>query len=222
MARPDLTVIYYTSNREKPAFEAKIRQALLDAIGDTPLISVSHEPIDFGKNISVGPIRQCGENAIRQFQIGAQEATTTYVCSAESDMLYPQERFLFAPDNPEVFYGITYWYVLWALPGRKSCFMRKSSQPLGPITAGRELMIRSIEDHLKPMGTFWREQEGRVAGMQNFYGDVPKLPLATAIPCVSFKTPENMHRKTAWLHHKPVQEIPHWGTYSALVEKYLM
>ena len=29
----DLTVIYYTSNREKELFESRIRQSLLDAIG---------------------------------------------------------------------------------------------------------------------------------------------------------------------------------------------
>ena len=134
--RPDLTVIYYTSNREKPAFEAKIRQDLLLAIGDTPLISVSQQPIDFGRNICVGAVGQSEANAIRQFQIGAIAATTRFVCSAESDFLYAPERFAFCPDREDVFYGLTNWYVLFTSRSRGARFLRKFHRPLGPSPPG--------------------------------------------------------------------------------------
>ena len=94
----DLTVIYYTSNKEKELFESRIRESILDMIGDIPLISVSQKPIDFGKNICVGDVGVCGHNLFRQFQIGAKAAKTKYVCNVEADALYPKEYFEFTPE----------------------------------------------------------------------------------------------------------------------------
>ena len=41
------TIIYYTSNREDPSFEEKIRANILKEKGDILVISVSQKPINF-------------------------------------------------------------------------------------------------------------------------------------------------------------------------------
>lgn len=219
---PDLTVIYYTSNREKPAFEAKIRLALLNVIGSTPLISVSQQPMDFGTNICVGDVGQSGANAIRQFQIGAMAAHTRYVCSAESDFLYAPERFVFCPEREDVFYGLTNWYVLFFSQSRGARFVKKFNRPLGPITCGRDLLIRSVDLHLERFGSPW-STDTTPRDLPNFYALAPRLRrLTTVIPSVSFKTDENMHAATANAHRHPLYDIPYWGSAQGLVDTYLM
>ncbi|KKT37762.1 MAG: hypothetical protein UW26_C0025G0001, partial [Candidatus Collierbacteria bacterium GW2011_GWF1_44_12] len=49
-----VTVLYYTSNREDEKFETRIRKNLLKNCGDLPIVSVSQKPIDLGRNICVG------------------------------------------------------------------------------------------------------------------------------------------------------------------------
>ena len=217
---PSLTVIYYTCNKEDPAFEANIRTALLASIGDLPLISVSQRPIDFGTNICVGEVGVSGQNAIRQFQIGAQEAKTRYVCSAEADFLYPAERFQFVPESEHVFYGVTNWYVVWLLSRHTRCASKKTTSPFGPITTGRDLMIRAVDLHLASQGSLWSDPEATGHRLPNFYEPAPVHPLHTETPLVTFKTEQNMHRKTAHLRSQSYDTIPGWGPVRALIDQY--
>ena len=48
------TIIYCSSNKELPEFEAKIVANLLKNCGDLPIISVTQKPMDLGRNICVG------------------------------------------------------------------------------------------------------------------------------------------------------------------------
>ena len=216
----DLSVIYYTANKEEPAFEARIRQKLLETIGDLPLISVSQEPIAFGKNICVGKVGVSGQNAIRQFQIGAQEAKTRYVCSAEADFLYPAERFQFVPESENVFYGVTNWYVVWMLSRHARCASKKFTSPFGPLTVGRELMIRAVEQHLAPQESLWSHPTATGPPLPNFYDPAPLQPLHTEAPLVTFKTEANMHRKTARISRRAFDTIPFWGNVRDLIAQY--
>ena len=215
-----MTVIYYTANKEEPSFEARIRMALLHSIGDLPLISVSQEPIDFGTNICVGKVGVSGQNAIRQFQIGAQEATTRYVCSAEADFLYPAERFQFVPESDQVFYGITNWYVIWMLSRHARCASKKFTSPFGPLTVGRDLMIHAIEQHLAPQESLWSHPTATGPPLPNFYTPAPLHPLHTDAPLVTFKTEANMHRKTARISRRTFDTIPFWGNVRDLIAQY--
>ena len=76
---PDLTVIYYTANYLNNRFADRVREQLIRAIGQTPLISVSHKPMDFGENICVGDIGRSVYNIYKQVLIGARAAKTKYV-----------------------------------------------------------------------------------------------------------------------------------------------
>ena len=88
----DATIIYYTSNREDPAFEQRVRENILKNSGGLPIISVSHQPIDFGKNICVGDVGTSGFNMFRQVQIACEAATTQFVISAEAARVFPATR----------------------------------------------------------------------------------------------------------------------------------
>ena len=48
----DLTLLYYTANKIPETFGQNVRNHLLSLFPEgIPIISVSHKPIDFGKNI---------------------------------------------------------------------------------------------------------------------------------------------------------------------------
>ena len=70
----DLTIIFYTANHISDYFMANIQKQLLKAIGDTPIISVSHKPMKFGQNICVGEIGRSTYNLYKQVLIGAKYA----------------------------------------------------------------------------------------------------------------------------------------------------
>lgn len=217
--RDDLTVIYYTSNREKPEFEKKIQQALLGTINGLPLISVSQKPVDLGKNICVGEIGLSAQNAWRQFQIGAMEAKTKFVCSAEDDVLYAPDFFSFLPTQEDAWYIAHPMYVLWNLRGKKRAFGLKQQGSESAVIVGREYLIRKIEEMLDGFGMWRKEPEPR-GSIPLLFKDVNPEHFTTSVPSVTFKTEEDMHRRTFFKKGSIVRDIPYWGNSQELIRKY--
>jgi len=106
-----MTILYYTSNREKPEFEQRIRDNILK-VSKLPIISISQKPIDFGHNICIGDVGTSGFNMFRQVQIGLKEVKTDFVISAEADCLYPPDYFTFVPSKLDVAYRNSNLYVM--------------------------------------------------------------------------------------------------------------
>ena len=219
---PDLTVIYYTSNSEKPDFEAKIRQSLLDSMGDLPLISVSQKPIEFGRNICVGQVGRSAQNVFRQMQIGVAAAKTRFVCPAESDILYPPEYFTFRPPRDDTFYLAMPLWVLFAQRGGGKVYCRKPHGSESSMVVNRDLLLSRLDVMLANLGQ-WGDQDA----------DGDKLPwmldkrltrrdhfqLSTGV--VTFKTDQNLHRKTPHDVLSKTRELPYWGTATDLIARYM-
>ena len=214
----DMTVIYYTSNREKPRFEEKIRQSLLETIGDLPLISVSQNPIDFGKNICVGDVGVSTQNAFRQFQIGAKAAKTKFVCSVEADSLYPKEYFEFMPPKDNVMYVPQFIFVLFAQRRHIKVFARRYLCE-SAIVVGRNYIIDIIDKQLDGMGQ-WSEsfESGGKHRFLLYVGKHDRFDIP--IPIISFKTDDNLHRRTPHSRRSKVYELPYWGSSHDLIRKY--
>ena len=97
----NLTIIYYTSNHleeTNPFFLENTKKQLRKAIGDLPLIVVSHKPVEkFNdgdyKNVVIGDIGRSHLNIYRQILIGCKHAKTKYVAMTEDDILYSYDHF---------------------------------------------------------------------------------------------------------------------------------
>lgn len=214
------TVIYYTSNQEDEAFEAKIRENLLKAIGDLPLISVSQKPIDFGKNICVGNVGVSNQNAHRQLQIGAMATTTPFIHFAEADTLYPQEYFKFIPPAKDRIYRAPVYllYLNNRRSWRKDRFYFKHSSEASTVV-GRKYIINWIDTYLKNKG-MWNpiKEHGK---------DVPKMVTSyemfsifnPEVPIINIKTNHNMHGSHAC--HGYAKKLPYWGTSADVINKIL-
>ena len=219
--RDDLTVIYYTSNREKPEFEERIRHTLLETIGDLPLISVSQKPIEFGKNICVGEVGLSAQNAWRQFQIGAMEANTKFVCSGEDDVLYAPDFFDFVPIREDAWYIAHPMYVLWNLRGKKRAFGLKQQGSESAVIVGREYLISMIEGLLEGHGEGrWKREPELHGSIPLLFKDVKLEHFTTSVPSVTFKTDEDMHRRTFYKRGSITREIPYWGNSIDLIKRY--
>lgn len=209
------TVVYYTSNREDEAFEEKIRQRLLETIGDLPLISVSQKPIDFGHNICVGDMGVSDQNVHRQLQLGANWAITPFIISAEADCLYPKEYFEFVPPVVDKAYRLDNVYIL----SRSGGYRQKAYSECGQI-AGRDYLIKSIDKFYEGKGQWSTKIEHghRLRYLFGWYhslahGDAPWSFFHTDIPIVNIKTGNGLHEGTRTnLNVKSVIELPYWGS----------
>lgn len=222
MPNPDLTVIYYTHNLEKSIFEDRIRQTLSNTIGDLPLISVSQRPIRFGKNICVGEIGPSYQNAFRQMQVGAIEAKTKFICTAESDMIYPKEYFEFVPPTKNKYYMAMPLYVLFAQRHKARVFSKKPRGSESAMVCSRDLFIEGIEKLLKPRGTMWSPPYETGEGLSFLLKDRSlRKYFITSIPTITIKTDENMHRKTPHDTVNYLRELAPFGTAKQLLERYM-
>lgn len=207
------TIIYYTSNREKPEFEQKIREKILKLKANLPLISISQKPINFGINLCVGNVGISNHNLFRQIQIACKIATTPFVISTEADCLYPPEYFKFTPPSVDECYKFSNLYILneWG-KGEYSGFYEKEVAPFAQIT-GRKHFIKEIDMVLKGRG-FWGRQHklGRERPLELFRRRRWQV-VRLKTPAVSLKTGDGMNNHTKIIE-PPVDEIPYWGKAS--------
>lgn len=139
----DLTVVYTTANEIRSYFATNVRHQLLKAIGDTPLISVSKKPLDFGFNLNFGAPRS-HVNIYRELLDGVKLAETKYIAIAEDDTLYAPEHFKHRPSRPGVFaYNIGVWGIYTWNP---EVFSWKGRRNMNGLICERDLFIEAMEE----------------------------------------------------------------------------
>lgn len=202
------TIIYYTSNKEDPAFEKRVRKNILKVSNGLPIISVSHKPIDFGMNICVGNVGTSGFNMFRQVQIACEKAKTKYVISAEADCLYPPDYFSFIPKRDNVAYRNRHLYVM---PDRRSYFFLKEEGATHAQIVGREFYLKTLNKLFKDAPQ-WNEKEKNFPkerlGKEDVFNDIQYWK--TENPVFQIKT----HRGMRYYTHSdrtPIYAIPYWG-----------
>lgn len=218
----DTTVIYYTSQREKPTFEAMVRRSLWRQLKrrQLPLISVSQFPVAFGHNICVGDVGTSPLNAFRQMQIGALAATTPYVLTAEADFLYPPEYFHLPSVELDVFQIVAPIWILFAESRNIKTFVIKSVGDAGAMKVGRERLIARIDEILIGMPQWAAGAAGGgFCSLVDPY-EIRRELIALSRPVLSFKTDQNMHRKTLFRRGSNTQEIPYWGSVRDVLARY--
>lgn len=212
------TIIYYTSNREDPAFEARVQENLLKNCGGLPIISVSHKPINLGKNICVGDVGTSGFNMFRQVEIACEAATTPFIISAEADCLYPPDYFTFRPKELDRCYRNSNLYVM---PDRRAYFFYKEEGATHAQIVGREYYLKTLKK-LFEGAPRWSTEEKNFPKERLRKADVfDKIYYwRTENPVFQIKT----HRGMRYYTHSdrtPIQELPYWGAGEKVRSYYL-
>lgn len=157
----DLTIIYYTSNYlddKNPYFLANTKKQLLEAVGDMPIITVSHRPTVIGSNctnICLGNIGRSHLNIYKQILIGAKAAKTDWVAMAEDDILYSPQHFQFKYWVKDEFQGMDYFLYdmskisifTWTKPPMFS--FRHTRMVVNQLIAPRKMLVEALEERFK-------------------------------------------------------------------------
>jgi len=203
----ETTVLYCTSNREDEVFEQKIKNKLLDGIGDKPLLSVSQKPIVFGHNICVGDVGASYRNLYLQLRIGALAATTDYIQIVESDQLYPPGYFEIEPRHELYMYKSLYVLRHWD----PTHFLQKEYGVLTVIVSRLFLLYR-LELQLGKI--FEWGQSPRIGGL---FHKRRWAQFDVGAPVITVKTPNGLSSTTGSIVGvAPVLTLPHWGSAAEL------
>ena len=230
----DLTVIYYTANCPKRSFAERIRERLLLSIGELPLVSVSHKPLKFGKNICIGKREKSSLTVYRQILIGAKAAKTKYVALAEDDTLYPPTHFELRPSSDDVFaYNLNKWTIFsWLKP---SFFMMNRRSTNSSMIAPRKLLIEAIKERLDRIDNNskrfrlnnlrWMGEPGRQKYERNLGVTIRKaMAVYTVSPVVTFYHPKGLSYRALGKRKRRgkvrAMEIPFWGRAEEVIKKY--
>lgn len=218
-----LTVIYYTAHFPKERFAENIREQLLQSIGKLPLVSVSHRPLDFGKNICVD-MEPSTITVYKQVLVGAKEAGTEYVVLAEDDTLYPPQHFR-VKLNPNVF---AYNLNKWTLATYRPVYAMNRRRTNSCLIAPRELLIEAIEERLDKFDSDakqfkWLGEPGR-----DFYERKLGITIRQAIefytsePIITFYHPQGLGYsrlgKKKQLGKVRAFDLPYWGRAEEIIK----
>ena len=195
-------------------FEENIKRHLLEQIDGLPLISVSQKPIDFGKNICVGEVGISGHNAFRQLQMGVQEAKTKYICPAESDMVYSPQYFDFVPPRDDIFYLASPLHVLFNQRRFGRSFALKTHGSESAMIVSRDLVLGRMEDMFKG-AEMWGPIEEEIWLLRK-----QPVEFIPDTPVLTFKTDNNMHRKTPHDVNSRVKDVPYWGNVYDVIKRF--
>lgn len=211
-------IIYYTSNREDEGFEQRVRENILRVSGGLPIISVSHKPIDFGKNISVGDVGASGFNMFRQVQIALNNTDADFVISAESDCLYPPEYFQYTPSRDDICYRTSSLYVM---PDKRAFYFHKKEGATHAQVVGRKYYLNRLNELFKGAPDWSVEEKNfpRERGLGvDIFNDVSYYELEN--PVVQIKTHKGMRYYTH-SDRTPIYNLPYWGDGKDFRSKYL-
>ncbi len=100
--------LYYTGGYVPDKIANWCRARLLEAIGDMPLVSVSLQPLDFGKNIALD-LKPGYLTMFTQILTGLEALDTEWVFLCEDDVGYPKDHFQFDPPDERIWYDVN-WY----------------------------------------------------------------------------------------------------------------
>jgi hypothetical protein len=217
----DITVLYYSSNREYPQFEQRIKDNIAKNSIGLQIISVTQKPIDFGKNICVGEVGVSGFNMFRQIQVGLKQIKTQFVLSCEADCLYPPDYFTLVPEVDNICYRNKNLYVM---AQHRVYFWLKEEGATHSQIVGTKFYLEnlnrlfegepqwSVEQYNFPKEKFHKKYEDvfRPEDIQYY---------ETKNPVVQIKTSQSMRNYT---HSDRIAryEIPYWGNGRKFRKKY--
>jgi len=150
----DLTILYYTCNHVEEPFATNIRKHLLSIMPkDTPIISISHKPIDFGKNICVAGFEVSIYNVYKQILISSREVETRFLACCEDDSIYCPEHFEHRPEDDSFDYNSNRWQI------DKDFYFWRPRAGMHTCIAPTKLMVETLEKRFEKYPTLLpREQ----------------------------------------------------------------
>ena len=215
-------ILYVSSNREHPAFEARVLETVL-ASKALLLLPVTQAPVaQVPIGIVVGDVGVSGFNMFRQVQIGLRvlrDSGIDYVVSCEADTFYPPDYFDFVPLRLDVCYRNDNVYVM---PQNRSFFWRKPEGATHAQVVGCKFYLDTLT-RLFDGAPEWAPEEKNFPkerwGLADVFAADQIQHWSSPSPVVQVKTSRSMRHYTH-SDRIDVHELPYWGTGRAFRQKY--
>jgi hypothetical protein len=216
---PDLSVIFLTVNKVPEKWAEYHKSVLFEAIGDSPLITISKKPMDWGINL-IQEDEPSISNIYKQILRGAKLATTPYIAIAEDDTLYHKSHFAFRPPMDTYGFDGHRWGIFtWGKP----VFYWKDRISNAAMVASRELVINSLEERfdkypVNHIGELGKEKGTNINRRKtmNFWPEIGMIFFSH----INSLDPTEQHKSK-----KPgivqAYEIPYWGRAEELVKHFV-
>jgi hypothetical protein len=243
------TVIYLTDNQLDEKIYRLCQKNILQSIGDLPLISVSHQPIDFGTNICVGVLPRNSLTINIQMMKALEIVKTKYIAIAEHDCLYSPEHFSFIPPNDNLsWYNENVWLMQLYSAGHPECNGMFSIFPgrkaNSQLICTTDMMVKTTQARIEMMGDpAWmiKHPSGRIgeAGHMD-YDHAMRLASGKSVRHIKAKLKDyiEQYQGATWqtkipnidIRHeqnftknrrgrKRCYELPYWGTMAEVLNK---
>jgi len=198
-------IVYYTDNKIDRLLGKQVRKRISKICGKIPIISVSQEPISFGKNICVGKKPREYRSIYEQILVGVKAAAPNsiiYLC--EHDVFYHPSHFAFLPTSDRaMFFNRNRYY--WGL-GVNSFFPARGRKALSQSVTRREYLIKHCQSRI----TKWDqgiEHKMKVAN-HGFMSDRPNVDIRHG----NNFTPDGKYKREFLKNRKQgIKNLPGWG-----------
>jgi hypothetical protein len=209
MTYPSKGAIFYTNN----ILDDKIFNTVLDRLKELTVgmevVSVSHKPVDFGRNIVVD-LPSGKRSIVEQINIGLQASTADVVYLVEHDVLYHPSHFKFIPKGKEDF---CYNTNVWQLDVETGKALFRKSKRTSQLVVYREALLGYFEiflEHIKKRG--YRNRFG-IAPLTHANCGVEKYHLKvfkSEYPNIDIRHKDNFTNFVR-TDEVLVDEVPGWG-----------
>jgi len=220
----DLTVIFITANKVPQLWADYHRSVLLNAIGDSELITISRIKT---KDTTLLDIKQKSySNIYYQMLQGAKIATKEFIAIAEDDTLYTKNHFFdFRPRIDEFAYNRNRWSIFtWGEPS----YSIKDRISNCSLIAPKKLMIEALTERFTkhPEGSNIVGELGKARTERHLRVTVRnRVDFFSNTPIVQFNhdfgTDEVMLRHTKKRGMIRAYDIPVWRKAEDLLKKFI-
>lgn len=223
-------LVFYTDNRLDLSISKAVQTQIKQSINGHELISVSLQPLDFGRNITLKKERGY-LTLFEQILTGLEASTAEIVFLTEHDVLYTKEHFQFTPPDPSKIY---YNQNVWQVRVSDGFAVYYEAKRLSQLVAYRDVLIehyRKRVARVKERG-FSRKMgfEPGSHGRAERVDDLQSEYFISAVPNLDLKhehnlTPARWHPSQfrdqrncrGWLESDGI--IPGWGAIENLIKR---
>jgi hypothetical protein len=219
---PTVGIVYYTDNRLDESIMKTVQKQIVKCCNGFDIVSVSLQPIDFGRNITLPQLTRSYLTMFKQQLAGIEESNADIIFMAEHDVLYHPSHFDFRPPRKDLFY---YDENRWHVDDKTGHALFYHAMSVSMMCAYRELLLehyRARVERVEREGYSFRigfEPGGHKfpRGIDN-YG---REPYWASLPSIDIRHKQNLtvsrwskeefrnkRNLYAWTE---AEEVPGWG-----------
>jgi glycosyltransferase involved in cell wall biosynthesis len=219
-------IVYYTDNQCKEPIATLVRERLKKCCNGYEIVSVSHQPLNFGRNI-VMDLPRGSHSIFKQIYEGLKQSTAEVVFLVEHDVIYHPSHFEFNPPDKSTLYYDTNRCAIDAPTGQS---LLKYSMSPSFLVAYRELLLQYYKELLDLIDRdgFHRRRVGFAPGGRKIEGmNIPPVrTFKSAFPTLDIRNNGNWTVSLDFRKDKDrggtlVDEIPGWGISKGRFEEFI-